>query len=86
VVLDACIIVDCTGTAKGCDNRNTAKFGTVAVLVHWPRENVDIYIFTPSAMLILSNTAEKLKLPTSCSLPYFGGKIPSKYSPQIFFH
>ena len=35
---------------KAVMTENMAKFGTVAVLVHWPRGNVDIHIFTPSTL------------------------------------
>jgi len=56
---------------------DTAKIGTVAVLVHWPRENVNTFILTQRATPILcvqQFTAKKLKLPTLFSLPYFGDK------------
>ena len=38
------------GTTKRAEN--TAKFGTVAVLVNWPKENVNIYILTQRATFI----------------------------------
>jgi len=34
---------------------NAAKYGTFAFLVHWPRENVNIYILTQRATLISCN-------------------------------
>jgi len=55
-----------------------AKFSTVAVLVHWPGENVNIYILTQRATPIsCNNSLQKLKIPTLCSLLYSGGQILS---------
>jgi len=38
------------GTTKRAEN--TDKVGTVAVLVNWPKENVNIYIHTQRATFI----------------------------------
>jgi len=52
------------GTTKRAEN--TANFGTVAVLVHWPKENVNIYIHTQRATFISC----KNSLPKSWNCPH----------------
>lgn len=47
------------GTTKRAENM--AKFGTVAVLVNWPKENVNIYILTQRATFISCNNSPKVE-------------------------